>query len=324
MSDFWQNKRTIVTGGGGFLGSHVVAALRAAGCQDIFIPRHADYDLTHPDAVRRMFANARHVAKGNGDLIVLHVAGLSGGIGMNVARPADFYYQNVMMNALIFDEARRNDAVALVAAGAGISYPAQAASPLVESALWDGPPQAESAPYALAKRMLQVQSSAYWQQHHMPSAILILGSLYGPRDKFDPRTAPVIPSLISRFVEAVENGHGDATVWGTGKSTRDFLYARDAADAFVCAAEHCAGSQVVNIASGVETSIREVVEMLVEVTGFRGNVIWDTTKPDGAASRRFDVSKARRDFGWSARTPLRAGLHDTVVWYREFRQNCRR
>lgn len=321
MNDFWYNKQAIVTGGGGFLGSHVVAQLQQRGCPQIFVPRSAQYDLTSADNVRQMFDDAEQERGALQTFIVLHIAGLSGGISANKTRPADFYYQNVMMNTLVFDLATRYGAEKLIAAGAGIGYPMSAPSPLHESMLWDGFPQIESASYALSKRMLQVQSNAYWQQHRLPSSVLILGSLYGPGDRFDPTVAPVIPSLISKFVDAAANGHQDVVAWGTGKATRDFLFVTDAASAFLKAAEICQDAQIYNIASGYDTSIRAVVEIIVELSRFRGKVLWDTSKPDGASARRFDVNKALTELEWSAKVSLRDGLKETIEWYQAYQHN---
>ena len=321
-AEFWGSKQCIVTGGGGFLGSHVVEALEAAGCRHIFVVRKARYDLTDLHSVRRLFDDAREARSGLSDAIVMHLAGLSGGIGMNRAFPADFYYQNMMMNTLIFEQAAKNGILSLVAAGAGISYPLAAPAPLNEDTLWDGLPQIESASYALSKRMLQIQSYAYWKQFGLPSTVLILGSLYGPRDNFDNQTAPVIPALITKLVAATEAGHKDVSVWGTGKATRDFLYVKDAALGFIYAAERCVDSQVMKIATGHETSISDVVSILSEITGYQGRIIWDTSSPEGAISRHFDTTKAKTTLGWTAETSLHDGLRATIDWYRNAEQHA--
>ncbi len=315
MTSFWADKQAIVTGGAGFLGHHVVAQLRAAGCAHVFVPEFERYDLVHEEAVVRMYNDAAQ-ERGNAQaLIVFHLAGLNGGIGANKARPAEFYYQNIMLNTLIIHYAWRIGAAKVVAAGAGSGYPLNAPQPLMEESLWDGYPQSETAPYALAKRMMDVQGRAYFQQYGLPVITAILGNLYGPYDNFNPETAPVIPALVRRFVEAAQHGLPQVAPWGTGKATRDFIYAGDAAEAFLRAAEVYDRSEVVNVSSGVDTSIRQVVELLVELTGYRGAVVWDTSRPDGQSARRFAVSKAQRDLSWLARTDLKTGLQQTVTWY---------
>jgi GDP-L-fucose synthase len=280
------------------------------------VPELEQYDLVHEDAVIRMYDDA---AQEHGDaraLIVFHLAGLNGGIGANKARPAEFYYRNIMLNTLIIHYAWQMGAAKVVTAGAGSGYPLNAPQPLKEESLWDGYPQSETAPYALAKRMMDVQGRAYFQQYGLPVITVILGNLYGPHDNFDPETAPVIPALMRRFVEAAQCGLPEVAPWGTGKATRDFIYAGDAADAFLRAAEVYDHSEVVNVSSGVDTSIRQVVELLVAITGYGGTVAWDTSRPDGQSARRFDVSRAQRDLNWTAHTDLETGLQQTVTWYR--------
>ncbi|MBM4430820.1 MAG: GDP-L-fucose synthase [Chloroflexi bacterium] len=329
---YWADKRVVVTGGAGFLGSHVVEKLREAGCKHIFVVRSKDYDLTKEEAVARLFSDLEAGKHGwpsavggrpsAGD-VVIHLAGLVGGIGANKARPADFFYQNIMIGVLTMHYAWKHGVGKFVAAGAGCGYPEHAPLPLREESFWDGFPQQESAPYSLAKRMLHIQSIAYWRQHRFPAIVTIPGNIYGPYDNFDLENAHVIPALVRKFVEAVDNGHAQVVVWGTGKPTRDFVYAGDVAECILRAAEVYNLPELVNLSSGRETSVREVVETLVEITGFDGEIVWDTSRPDGQARRVFDMSKAKRELGFEARTSLREGLQRTVKWYQVNRAQAR-
>jgi GDP-L-fucose synthase len=316
VARFWSDKQAIVTGGAGFLGQHVVATLQSEGCGNIFVPHHRDYDLTAEEAVERMFRDAAQSRTEGEQPVVLHLAGMNGGIGANKARPAEFFYQNIMMNVLTIHYAWKTGARKVVAAGAGSGYPLSAPQPLKEESLWAGYPQAETAPYALAKRMLDVQGSAYWNQYGLPVVTALLGNVYGPHDNFDPNTAPVISALVSKFVDAAERELPHVSPWGTGKSTRDFVYAGDVAEGLLLAAEKYQQAEVVNLSAGADTSIRQVVELIVALTNYTGDVTWDTTRPDGQTARRLDTSKAQRDLGWQARTNLGSGLKLTVDWYR--------
>lgn len=305
---FWRGRRVVVTGGAGLLGCHVVQALREQGCRDPFVVRSRDYDLTKEEAVVRLLEEKR-------PQIVFHLAGSVGGIRANGERPADFFYDNLMMGTFLLHHAHRLDVERLVAAGPGCGYP-DGAPLLREEGLWDGPPQPETAPYALAKRLLHTQSQAYYQQYGFVSVIAIPGNLYGPYDKFDPAEATVVPSLIAKFVRAVEAREESVQVWGSGDATRDFAHAGDVALGMLAAAERYDRAELVNLSSGEETSIRELVEILRDVTGFGGRVIWDTSQPEGQQRRRFDISKARRDLAFEPRVSLREGLRRTVDWYR--------
>ncbi len=324
---FWQNKRVLLTGGGGFLGRHVHEALISAGCPHIFVVRSRSYDLTKETEVSRLFTDLRAGKDGWPDRfdgrsqpvdIVIHLAGLVGGIGANRSKPADFFYRNLMMGVLMMHYARLAGAMKFVAAGAGCGYPEHAAMPLKETCFWDGLPQEDSAPYSLAKRMLQVQSIAYWKQHRFPAIIGVPGNIYGPYDNFDLENAHVVPALVRKFVED-EN----VVVWGSGKPTRDFVYAGDVATGLLRAAEAYQQAELVNLSSGQEHSIREVIDCLVNVTGFRGTVTWDASRPEGQSRRLFDITKAERDFGFSCPTTLRDGLAKTVEWYRANRDTAR-
>jgi GDP-L-fucose synthase len=316
VTSYWTGKRVMVSGGSGFLGTHVTEKLRQTDCAEVVVVRSRDHDLTNEDQVGRLFA-AHHAD------VVFHLAGYVGGIGANQLYPADFFYRNIMMGVLTMHYAWRSGAAKFIAAGAGCGYPEHASLPLKEEQFWDGFPQAESAAYSLAKRMLHVQAAAYWRQHRFPAVVTIPGNIYGPYDNFDLDSAHVVPALVRKFVSAVAEGHREVVVWGTGAPLRDFVYAGDVAEGMLRAAEVYDRAELVNLSSGTATSIREVVEMLRRITGFTGTVVWDGSRPDGQAERRFDVGKAGRDLNWSARTPLREGLQATVDWYRANRDRAR-
>jgi GDP-L-fucose synthase len=311
---FWQNKKVVLTGGGGFLGSHVRDALQSAGCHDVFVVRSREFDLTKETEVNRLFSDKRASSPD----IVIHLAGLVGGIGANKAKPADFFYRNLMMGTLMHHYSWLAGARKFVAAGAGCGYPEHAPIPLKETSFWDGMPQEESAPYSLAKRLLQIQARAYWKQHGFPAIIGIPGNIYGPYDNFDLENAHVVPALVRKFVQG-----NDVVVWGSGKPTRDFVYAGDVAHGLLRAGEVYDRAEVVNLSSGKDHSIREVVDALIEATGFQGSITWDATRPDGQLRRLFDVSKAQTELGFLATTSLRDGLAKTVNWYRENRDHAR-
>lgn len=309
-------KRILVTGGAGFLGSHLVQLLRDHGCHSLRVVRSSECDLTKEEQVRRLFETER-------PQVVFHLAGLVGGIAANKSYPAQFFYNNLMMGVLTLHYAQRNGVEIAVSAGAGCGYPEHAPLPLKETDLWSGFPQIESAPYSLAKRMLHVQSLAYWKEHRFKSIVTIPGNIYGPYDNYDLEAAHVVPALVRKFVEAEENGTPWVEVWGSGKPTRDFVYAGDVAEGMILAAQRCAEPTLINLSSGAETAIRTLVETLVEVTGYKGELRWNTSRPDGQSRRMFDVSKAQNELGWSARTSLREGLQKTVDWYRAHRHTAR-
>ncbi len=313
---YWSGKRVLVTGGAGFLGSHVVEALERRDCAEIVVARSRDYDLTENDNAARLLADAR-------PQVVIHLAGLVGGILANNERPADFFYQNLTMGTFMLDQSYRFGVEKFVAAGAGCGYPEDIPLPQKETDFWNGFPQEESAPYSLAKRLLHIQSIAYYRQHGFVSVIAIPGNIYGPHDNFDLNASHVIPALVRKFVEAVDGGGEAVEVWGTGAPTRDFVYAGDVAEGMLLAAERYDRPELVNLSSGEETSIRTVVETLTEITGFGGRIEWITTRPNGQLRRCFDISKARRDLGFRASTGLRQGLARTVDWYREHRAVAR-
>ncbi|MCX7592074.1 MAG: GDP-L-fucose synthase [Kiritimatiellae bacterium] len=313
MSAFWETKRVVVTGGAGFLGSFVVEGLKARGVREVFVPRSREYDLTEISAIRRLLADTRPD-------IVFHLAARVGGIGANRKHPAEFFYTNIMMGVQLLHECWRHNVGKVVLAGTICGYPKHTPVPFREEDLWNGYPEETNAPYGLAKKMLLVQSQANRQQYGYNSIFLLPVNLYGPRDNFDPESSHVIPALIKKCVEARERGDSVIEVWGDGSPTREFLYVADAAEAFLLAAEHYNKSEPVNIGSSYEISIRELVDLIIRLTGFRGSVVWDTTKPNGQPRRKLDTSRAEREFGFRAKTAFEDGLLRTIAWYEEARR----
>lgn len=309
----WASKRVMVTGGAGFLGSYVVDGLRARGCREIFVPRSAMYDLRYPSDVRRAFDDGRPD-------VVIHLAAVVGGIGANQARPGEFFYDNVMMGLLVMEEARLRGVEKFVTVGTVCAYPKFAPIPFREEDLWNGYPEETNAPYGLAKKMLLVQAQAYRAQFGFNAIYLLPTNLYGPGDKLDPAVSHVIPALIRKCVEAVEEGRDEIVVWGDGTPTREFLYVKDAAEGILLATERYNSSEPVNLGSGFEISIRDLVEMIARFTGFTGRVIWDVSKPNGQPRRRLDTSRAEREFGFRATTAFEEGLQRTIEWYRSVHQ----
>jgi GDP-L-fucose synthase len=311
---FWTDRRVTVTGGAGFLGSHVVARLRDAGCRDLTIPRSRDYDLVDRAGVRRLLEEAKP------DLVI-HLAARVGGIGANRANPAGFFYDNLMMGVQLMEEARRQGVVKFVAVGTVCAYPKHTPVPFRETSLWDGYPEETNAPYGLAKKMLLVQSQAYREQYGWNSIFLLPANLYGPGDHLDPRVSHVIPALIRRFVEAREHGEPVVEVWGDGSPTREFLYVEDAAEAVVLAAERYDASDPVNVGTGREISIGDLAGLISRLTGFRGEIRWDPSKPNGQPRRCLDITRAEQTFGFRARTPFEEGLRRTIAWYEALRRS---
>ncbi|MGE4131810.1 MAG: GDP-L-fucose synthase family protein [Bdellovibrionales bacterium] len=307
---YFSNYRVLLTGATGFLGKHVHAKLKSLEPRELVAVSSRDFDLTRESEVEKMFREAKPT-------LVFHLAGLVGGILANKERPADFFYRNIMMGTLVFHYAYKAGVEKIVAAGAGCGYPEHANMPLIESSLWDGRPQKESAPYSLAKRMLAVQSLAYHQQYGFKSVICIPGNIYGEYDNFNLTSSHVIPALVRKFVEATRDNKPEVEVWGTGTPTRDYIYAPDVAEGMMKACEHYTSTDVVNISSGEETSVSQICEVLKSVTGYKGQIKWLTDRPEGQKRRWFDVTKAKRDLNWSAATTLEVGLRNTVQWFRD-------
>src|SRR5262245_28872636 len=310
MSGFWANRRVVVTGGAGFLGSSVVETLRARGCPEPFVPRSHDYELRRAADIVRMLEKARP------DLII-HLAAVVGGIGANRENPGRFFYDNLIMGAQLMEHARLHGVGKFVAIGTVCSYPKFAPVPFREADLWDGYPEETNAPYGLAKKMLLVQSQAYRAQYGFNSIFLLPVNLYGPRDNFDPKSSHVIPALIKKCLDAAQSGAREVEVWGTGKATREFLYAEDAAEGIVLAAERYDGPEPVNLGAAREISIQDLVTLIARLTGFKGTIVWDSAKPDGQPRRMLNTSRAARAFGFVARTSFEEGLRRTIQWYRQ-------
>jgi GDP-L-fucose synthase len=307
--NFWADQSVIVTGGAGFLGSYVVQKLRDRGASNIFVVRSKDYDLRHEEAVRKLLKDVKAT-------MIIHMAAVVGGIGANREHPGQFFYDNLMMGAMLIEHARQNEIAKFVAIGTICAYPKFTPVPFREEDLWNGYPEETNAPYGLAKKMLLVQSQAYRQEYGYNSIYLLPTNLYGPNDNFDPRTSHVIPALILKCTEAVERGAPYIEVWGDGSPTREFLYVRDAAEAIVLAAEHYNDSEPVNLGSGVEISIRDLAALIAELVGFKGEIRYDPSKPNGQPRRQVDVTRARQRFGFQASTSFREGLRETIEWYR--------
>jgi len=303
----------MVTGGAGFLGRAVIARLRASSAAEVFVPRSADYDLRTIDGVDRALADGK-------PQIVIHLAAVVGGIGANRENPGRFFYENAIMGIQLMEQARLAGVEKFVTIGTVCAYPKFTPVPFKEDDLWNGYPEETNAPYGLAKRMLLVQGQAYRQQYGFNAIYLLPVNLYGPGDNFDPASSHVIPALIKKCVDARDNGADHIDVWGTGSASREFLYVDDAAEGIVLAAERYDGAEPVNLGVGAEITIRELVELVVELTGFSGEIRWDATQPDGQPRRALDTSRAREHFGFAARTSFGDGLHRTIAWHESVRR----
>ncbi len=300
-------RRVLVTGGAGFLGSFVVESLRARGCTDIIVPRSRDFDLVNGDAVRRLFKEYR-------PSVVIHLAAQVGGIGANRENPGRFFYENAMMGIQVLHEAWRAGVDKLVAAGTICAYPKFTPVPFREDAIWDGYPEETNAPYGIAKKILGVQSQAYREQYGFNSCVVYPVNLYGPRDNFDLESSHVIPAMLRKFHAAKLRGDSQVVLWGDGSATREFFYVTDCAEGLVLAAERYDSSEPMNLGSGEEVSIRDLAARIQELTGFQGEIAWDTSKPNGQPRRRLNVQRAKQHIGFEAKVYLVDGLRRTYQW----------
>jgi GDP-L-fucose synthase len=306
------SKKILVTGGSGFLGRHVLAALRAQGARGVVTPRKVQYDLTQEEDVARLYRDHRPD-------VVIHLAAVVGGIGANREKPGQFFYDNLMMGTQLLEYARRSGVEKFVGIGTICSYPKLTPVPFREDELWNGYPEETNAPYGLAKKMLLVQGQAYRAQYGFNAIHLLPVNLYGPFDNFDPASSHVIPALMLKCQEAIENGASEIVCWGDGSPTREFLYVEDCAEALVAATRLYDGADPVNVGAGFEISIKDLSELIAELMGFEGDIRWDTTKPNGQPRRCLDVGRARDEFGFRAKTDFRCGLQKTIHWFRESR-----
>ncbi|MFZ5910055.1 MAG: GDP-L-fucose synthase family protein [Chloroflexota bacterium] len=315
--NFWESKRVIVTGGAGFLGSFVIARLKERGATDIYVPHIEDYNLTDRDDIRRLFDTTLGDGFDSKKIVIIHLAANVGGIGANREHPAEFFYDNLMMGVQLMHQAWQRGVGKFVAIGTVCAYPKFTPVPFREDDLWNGYPEETNAPYGLAKKMMLVQAQAYRQQYGFDAIYLLPVNLYGPGDNFNLQTSHVIPALIRKTIEAQERGDKELVVWGDGSPTREFLYVEDAADGIVTAAEKYNGAQPVNLGSGYEISIKDLVEMIGRLTGFEGKLVWDTSKPNGQPRRGLDVTRAKEYFGWQAQVPFEEGMRRTIAWFKE-------
>ncbi len=313
---FWKDKRVIVTGGAGFLGSFVVEKLKDREAAEIIVPRIEEYDLVNINHINRLFDDVLGTSQSS-NLIIIHLAALAGGIGANRSRPADFFYINLMMGVQLMHEAWKRGVGKFTAIGTICAYPKFTPLPFKEDNLWDGYPEETNAPYGLAKKMLLVQAQAYREQHGYNAIYLLPVNLYGPRDNFNLETSHVIPALIRKCIEAQDRGDKQVVLWGDGSPTREFLYVEDAVEGILLATERYNGSEPVNLGSGMEISIKDLAELIARLTGFDGEFVWDTSKPNGQPRRALDVRRAKEYFGFQAQMPFEEGLRRTIAWYRE-------
>lgn len=309
-------KRVVVTGGSGFLGSFVVEKLHERGCQNVVVPRSKEYDLRDRDAIVRLYKESQ-------PHIVIHLAAVVGGIGANRANPGRFFYDNAIMGIQLMEYARQFGAEKFIAIGTICAYPKFAPVPFKEDDLWNGYPEETNAPYGLAKKMMLVQAQAYRTQYGFKAIYLLPVNLYGPRDNFNLQTSHVIPALIRKCVEAKESGCREIVLWGDGSPTREFLYVEDAAEGILLATEGYDGDEPVNVGTGEEITIRNLAQMIATEVGFTGDILWDTTKPSGQPRRCLDISRAKQLFGFQATVRLRDGIPKTVAWFMAHRHDLR-
>jgi GDP-L-fucose synthase len=308
MSDFFKNKRIVVTGGAGFLGNYVIEGLRKRGCENILVPKIEDYNLVNLADVIRVYDDMKPD-------IVIHLAAVVGGIGANSRHPGKFFYENLMMGVQLIDQARLRNLEKFIAIGSVCSYPKFTPVPFKEDDIWNGYPEETNAPYGMAKKMLLIQSQSYRAEYGLNSIFLVPVNLYGPGDNFNPDSSHVIPALIKKCVEAIDAGDDHIVCWGTGKASREFVYVNDAAEGILLATEHYNGSEPVNIGAGFEITIKDLVEKIAKLAGFKGQIRWDTSKPDGQPRRCLDVSRAQKFFGFKAQMTFDEGLQRTIDWY---------
>jgi GDP-L-fucose synthase len=315
MNGYFEKRRIVVTGGAGFLGHFVLEDLRHRGCNNILVPTIEEYDLTRAADIERMYETMRPD-------VVIHLAAVVGGIGANREHPGEFFYKNLMMGVQLIEQGRLREIEKFVAIGTVCAYPKFTPVPFKEDDLWIGYPEETNAPYGLAKKMLLVQSQAYRQEYGFNSIFLLPVNLYGPRDNFDPASSHVIPALIKKCVDAIDSGAGHIECWGTGSASREFIYAADASEGILLAAEHYNKPDAVNIGSGFEITIRDLAEKIATLTGFSGEIRWNPNQPDGQPRRGLDTSRARREFGFAAKTSFDDGLKATIDWYRKTRRKA--
>ena len=313
MSNFFEDRRIVVTGGAGFLGGYVTKGLLKRGCKNILVPKIEDYDLVDINDIVRMYEDMKPD-------IVIHLAAVVGGIGANLKHPAEFFYKNLMMGVQLIEQGRLRNIEKFIAIGTICAYPKFTPVPFKEEDLWNGYPEETNAPYGLAKKTLLVQSQSYRTEYGFNSIFLLPVNLYGPGDNFDPAGSHVIPALIKKCVDAIENGADHIDCWGTGKVSREFIYAADAAEGILLATEFYNSSEPVNIGAGFEITIKKLSEKIAVLTGFSGKLRWDSSKPDGQPRRCLDVSRAKKYFGFEAKTPFDEGLKATIEWYKANRK----
>ncbi len=305
-----KEKRIVVTGGAGFLGRFVVAKLQETGCSNIFVPRSKDYNLVEKDHVRRLYKDF------NPDTVI-HLAAVVGGIGANRENPGKFFHDNLLMGVHLIEEGRIYGIEKFICLGTICAYPKFTPVPFKEEDLWNGYPEETNAPYGIAKKALLVQLQAYRQQYGLNGIYLLPVNLYGPYDNFDPASSHVIPALIKKCLDAMREGKDEISIWGTGRATREFLYVEDAAEGIILATERYNDAEPVNLGAGFEISIKDLVNKIVGITGFKGGIVWDTSKPDGQPRRMLDTSRAERLFGFKAGTHFDEGLKRTIEWYKK-------